>query len=69
MTDTIKLPEPDISMFGIGDLYRADTVRRLIAEAVAVEREACAQIVDECVRMVDGADAVAAIRARNGSTT
>jgi hypothetical protein len=33
-----------------------------IAAAVAAERERCARIVEDMVRMVDGSDALAAIR-------
>ena len=45
MTDKqeITLPEPDGQNDDGHDFYSFPTVRRLIAEAVAAEREACAQ--------------------------
>lgn len=56
MTDDVKLPEPDRRiaeddpMYGVigADYYEAATVRRLIAEAVEREREACAAL---CVKI------------------
>ena len=40
----------------------ATLIRGVAAAAVAAERERCATIVDDLVRAVDGADALAAIR-------
>jgi len=65
MADDIKLPEPDISMFGIGDCYRADIVARLIAEARAEEREACAKLCDAADKSTHPADLADRIRARS----
>ena len=93
MTDTIKLPEPDYRRpitYGMAhtiesiDYYTAETVRRLIAEAVAAEREACAVLCDKFrtnALLINsrselygafadaGFELARAIRARNGSTT
>ena len=85
--DQIKLPEPDMEQVetysGIAvnkvvttHLYTAATVRRLIAEAVAAEREACAKACEArapCNGRMDEWDAAAvtcaaAIRSRGDQT-
>lgn len=50
MPEPIKLPEPDALVDcgqGLVDAWTASTVTRLIAEAVAAEREACAVLCDK----------------------
>ena len=52
MTDDVKLPEPDMTWDQLNgsdqiDYYEAATVRRLIAEAVEREREACLSAVPD----------------------
>lgn len=75
MPEPIKLPEPDLTMLSGPDYYTADTVTRLIAEAVAAEREACAALLDANADASHGMlrnilrSNAAAIRARTGSTT
>ena len=63
MTNEIKLPEPDAwQSIRVG--YTADTVRQLITEAVAAEREACANLCDNARQEYQFPDVAFLIRAR-----
>ena len=63
--DQIQLPEPDGQNDDGLDFYSAITVRRLIAEAVEKEREACAEVCDSMpYRAASAGKAAQVIRAR-----
>ena len=63
------LPEPwivgGVLNAPIEGQFTASQMRKYAAQEVAAERERCARIVDDLVRMVDGAEALAAIRGPN----
>jgi len=66
MTNEIKLPEPDAwQSIRVG--YTADTVRRLITQAIAAEREACAKVCDNAHQEYQFSDVAFLIRARSQS--
>ena len=63
MTNEIKLPPPEYYsalMYG----YTADTVRQLITQAIAAEREACAKLCDTARQEYQFSDVAFLIRAR-----